>query len=140
MRGATSCHVAGQRPVQDFNPRSPCGERLYQFANNRRIRNFNPRSPCGERPIPKLCPVVSVISIHAPHAGSDHDNQHRRRQAAYFNPRSPCGERRRFLDDGRRSRDFNPRSPCGERPLVALFANVDRISIHAPHAGSDLWR
>ena len=58
---------------QDFNPRSPCGERLPtvsrgieaflfqstlslrratidRFATHDRTNDFNPRSPCGERP------------------------------------------------------------------------------------------
>ncbi len=32
---------------------------------------------------------------------------------------------------------FNPRSPCGERLQIALWLCTYRISIHAPHAGSD---
>ena len=34
---------------QDFNPRSPHGERLLRLAFLMRISNFNPRSPHGER-------------------------------------------------------------------------------------------
>ena len=35
----------------DFNPRSPCGERLLGEQPRREaLINFNPRSPCGERP------------------------------------------------------------------------------------------
>ena len=35
-------------------------------------QNFNPRSPCGERPadLPGAAKEI-FISIHAPHAGSD---------------------------------------------------------------------
>ena len=37
--------------------------------------------------------------------------------------------------------DFNPRSPCGERRLSPAQAPEDgEISIHAPHAGSDMLR
>jgi len=32
-----------------FNPRSPCGERLYNALLKRVLDGFNPRSPCGER-------------------------------------------------------------------------------------------
>ena len=32
-----------------FNPRSPCGERLYFGLSGRVLGDFNPRSPCGER-------------------------------------------------------------------------------------------
>ena len=35
--------------LEDFNPRSPCGERPYAKPSNPRAWNFNPRSPCGER-------------------------------------------------------------------------------------------
>ena len=35
--------------LSDFNPRSPCGERLGVQPSNTTIQNFNPRSPCGER-------------------------------------------------------------------------------------------
>ena len=108
-----------------------------------------------------------VISIHAPHAGSDWIVANTERGKSYFNPRSPCGERRGSRAD-RLFRDyFNPRSPCGERrasgdaihravtfqstlPMrgatsQAFFEDVcNGISIHAPHAGSDdryqLWR
>ena len=71
--GATSDHLPVDGVQQDFNPRSPCGERpasarrgscSAQFqstlpvwgATRRRFRppgrtsDFNPRSPCGERP------------------------------------------------------------------------------------------
>ena len=81
---------------------------------------------------------VWLISIHAPHAGSDRSSRSPVRPAGYFNPRSPCGERPHtragfsqafFIslnaphagsDGGVDAvcsvvRDFNPRSPCGER-------------------------
>ena len=55
----------------DFNPRSPCGERLRRTEASAHHRYFNPRSPCGERhgTVPG-CRYIR-ISIHAPHAGSD---------------------------------------------------------------------
>ena len=78
-----------------------------------------------------------LISIHAPHAGSDLKKAFKSEYARYFNPRSPCGERlgydeikaitKRFqstlpmrgattaLDLTMMQTDFNPRSPCGER-------------------------
>ena len=35
--------------------------------------------------------------------------------------------------------NFNPRSPCGERPYSEVYvAATKKISIHAPHAGSDI--
>ena len=118
LRGATRGVPGAGRPGQDFNP----------------------RSPCGERPAP--CPKVEadpVISIRAPLAGSDIRCKKILAMSNDFNPRSPCGER---LDEHKYTlRDvvisiraplagsdavlqspnqgewnFNPRSPCGERP------------------------
>ena len=81
--------------IDDFNPRSPCGERPQSTAQTRRPQtHFNPRSPCGERrwywwlrtpysSFQSTLPVrgatrsaqragwYSSISIHAPRAGSD---------------------------------------------------------------------
>ena len=78
----------------DFNPRSPCGERLTRDSHIIAPSYFNPRSPCGERPLvfalvpsslafQSTLPVwgativmatsdtVTIISIHAPRVGSD---------------------------------------------------------------------
>ena len=102
--------------------------------------DFNPRSPCGER---LRCGQIIInppeISIHAPRAGSDRSRPSGRCAACYFNPRSPCGERparrwRRQLP----SLYFNPRSPCGERRRSSSGSwPRASISIHAPRAGSD---
>ena len=71
--GATGFSTARFRLVLDFNPRSPCGERLSTLPLKYSTTDyFNPRSPCGERRcVPKLCQSVTTD----------------------FNPRSPCGER-----------------------------------------------
>ena len=64
---------ACKAPLANFNPRSPCGERLHLSRGTSVGKiDFNPRSPCGERP-PLWQPVECVC----------HN----------FNPRSPCGER-----------------------------------------------
>ena len=81
-------------------------------------QNFNPRSPCGERPeFAATFSISSPISIHAPRVGSDHRRDIGRRQRGIsihaprvgsdpHNAHTPCS--RRY---------FNPRSPCGERPI-----------------------
>ena len=57
---------------RDFNPRSPCGERLPRYVVHQLPQDFNPRSPCGERPETwNTGFIFTGISIHAPHAGSD---------------------------------------------------------------------
>ena len=35
--------------MENFNPRSPCGERLTKRVPQLSLSYFNPRSPCGER-------------------------------------------------------------------------------------------
>ena len=105
--------------IGDFNPRSPCGERLENIVAINPDINFNPRSPCGERPAPggyyssasvfqSALPLRGAtlvlghledgadISIRAPLAGSDRASAASCRAAPHFNPRSPCGERLRF--------------------------------------------
>ena len=86
------------KELDDFYPRSPCGERLYPIislliiplflstlslrratisANNhiRICKNFYPRSPCGERPVQIVIIVMhALISIHALLAESDWAN------------------------------------------------------------------
>ena len=103
----------------DFNPRSPCGERL---AYRRR---------CGsghrfQSTLPVWGATWQAVRLQLYHAD--------------FNPRSPCGERR-FLSQllHAASADFNPRSPCGERPITTLTTSpTSTISIHAPRVGSDV--
>ena len=104
------------------------------------------------------------ISIHAPRAGSDtteidiavramlfQSTPPVRGATLYlrilqlgsrdFNPRPPCGGRL-FSRHAAFAvlMDFNPRPPCGGRLCAELGINIsDRISIHAPRAGGDLW-
>ena len=89
----------------NFNPRSPCGERLRPALTlGYSAHHFNPRSPCGERRAPcRVFPAVFfTISIHAPRAGSDV----------------------KYALDGRAADDFNPRSPCGERLSYASISLI----------------
>ena len=58
--------------IIDFNPHSPCGERLQAFHIDLQQKN---------------------ISIHTPHAGSDTLQTGQRLFRQHFNPHSPCGER-----------------------------------------------
>ena len=79
-------------------------------------QDFNPRSPCGERPfLPEVPQGHREISIRAPLAGSDSRRLRPRPSRLDFNPRSPCGERRKGGVIPALPVYFNPRSPCGER-------------------------
>ena len=152
------------RVIENFYPRSPCGERLKSPIKTHRQEHFYPRSPCGERRISSI--INNVIDD--------------------FYPRSPCGERRfsyfyiikitGFLSTLSLRRattalpitptyenisihallaesdangadrlncfdNFYPRSPCGERPAeLTTLINKLFISIHALLAESDIMR
>ena len=70
-RGATQCPLM---PFNDdnFNPRSPHGERPLNLICKRCISNFNPRSPHGERQATLYIGLNDKdISTHAPRTGSD---------------------------------------------------------------------
>ena len=100
-----------------FNPRAPCGARRGVTAClPAGDKDFNPRAPCGARlNIRQIQRVELGISIHAPHAGRDLQNQREAKPHYHFNPRAPCGAR---LDRAKRARaggHFNPRAPCGAR-------------------------
>ena len=102
------------------------------------------------------------ISIHAPHARSDELTEDAIKTAygfqstllmrgatiwltdgtmtgSDFNPRSSCEERLLSDKPTQARQDFNPRSSCEERLQVAIaLALAEGISIHAPHARSDV--
>ena len=93
--GSDSSHCSHLLPLQDFNPRSPHGERrsisdgtsadrrfqstlpargatYRQLKTIYQQRDFNPRSPHGERLGGLDCfHLILGISIHAPRTGSD---------------------------------------------------------------------
>ena len=67
------CVIVSPKTVKHFNPRPPCGERPEELSQQiPGLSDFNPRPPCGERPRSFIIlSSVGLISIHAPHAGSD---------------------------------------------------------------------
>ena len=87
-------------PLQDFYPRSPCGE----------------RQPSGGTP-----GRDPGISIHALLAESDKSCGIHMNRQMYFYPRSPCGERPRRSPSPAACGHFYPRSPCGERRRMPLL-------------------
>ena len=103
------------------------------------MQDFNPRSSCEER---LLCQYLQMLVT------------------IYFNPRPSCEERRYYLHmsvfqqvfqstllmRGATSCEvcragecnFNPRSSCEERLDRQIRSLIEYISIHAPHARSDV--
>ena len=74
LRRATKAIKIRINLIDNFYPRSPCGERLLWVLRKVPILDFYPRSPCGERP-----------------SGGG-----RTGSGSYFYPRSPYGERHDF--------------------------------------------
>ena len=105
-------------PHEDFNPRSPWGERHVIGGTTQPSNPFQSTLPVGGATSTLVGQVErAFISIHAPRGGSD-----------CFPPKwSTC------------DKNFNPRSPWGERHLAVGTAGLNKkISIHAPRGGSDL--
>ena len=106
------------------------------------IDNFNPRSPWGERhSIKKTQNPARTISIHAPRGGSDDSVPFVKASRIHFNPRSPWGERQpRFYRCVGQSL-FQSTLPVGGATMTYSFATAAfGISIHAPRGGSDRLR
>ena len=120
------------------------------------------RGATSEAAFSKWMPVS--ISIHAPLAGRDREDDQPHDRENNFNPRAPCGARppkdvgavdedeisihaplagRDFPAQGHPSVSvyFNPRAPCGARPGIPDGGGKGTgISIHAPLAGRDRFR
>ena len=115
--GATGVTWRRPRAHCDFNPRSPCGERLSGWA--RKSRRIG-------------------ISIHAPRVGSDFAFVSIFKSFRNFNPRSPCGERPSKEGMPAVSGTFQSTLPVWGATLRGGFLLVaEVISIHAPRVGSD---
>ena len=124
---------------EDFNPRSPCGERRLFLTGESGNGRFQSTLPVwGATSMYPDVPAVFVFQSTLPVWGATAPKSGNASRAINFNPRSPCGERRGRIAHRRRGQsisihaprvgsdsefyelgvncgDFNPRSPCGER-------------------------
>ena len=134
--------LASRHRRSHFNPRAPCGARLPKFQHRNRSYNFNPRAPCGARQQSILFIDNDFkISIHAPRAGRDRNRREYRDSATDFNPRAPCGARRASFCYPPVDKLFQSTRPVrGATRLISARTGGERISIHAPRAGRDLFR
>ena len=122
LRRATLRRLAAQAPEHpDFNPRSPCGERLEIRETDTPEQIFQStlslrRATSGDQRVLG----IQGISIHALLAESDSSSSMRLVPSSLF--QSTLSLRRATGADalyrGGNS-NFNPRSPCGERPQAA---------------------
>ena len=86
------------------------------------IQDFNPRSPWGERHLGNgLHAWGYSISIHALREESDKTVLIVEHISLNFNPRSPWGERPEHWNICISWTYFNPRSPWGERPAFVVM-------------------
>ena len=93
--GSDEIHVRLETEYGYFNPCSPCGERRYFCGKPVTDHEFQSMLPVrGATRVPSAFVRDSVISIHAPRAGSDCSDNPHSPCALHFNPCSPCGERR----------------------------------------------
>ena len=140
VRGATAfcVDIRGAQKISIHAPRA--GSDITRPQTIDATGNFNPRSPCGER-LTKYFDwfIVTLISIHAPRAGSDDIRHIRAPKKHNFNPRSPCGERRSTGLINRLSKIFQSTLPVRGATATPCKGGVFApISIHAPRAGSDI--
>ena len=162
MRGATGvypvkCHTC------DFNPRTPRGVRRGAYTHTVWFSPyFNPRAPCGARLValhkgggkPGIsihalregCDLRSAlglfgsegISIHAPHAGRDADDDGGKRRVLISIHAPHAGRDSDTSRSARSSCKFqSPRPMRGATQLASNTLPAIGISIHAPHAGRD---
>ena len=147
---------------QNFNPRSPHGERRQQPARASQqpaISTHAPRTGSDLSPgtggpheaISTHAPRTGsdllfralrrahiVISTHAPRTGSDKDRRTRAALRINFNPRSPHGERPHKPGGGAATTRFQPTLPArGATCTAPGHPRGGDISTHAPRTGSD---
>ena len=117
IRGAIGFVERLSRAPEDFNSRSPYGERS-ALASARLMP-----------PVFQLTlPIRGAMSLPLTLYFCDF----------YFNSRSPYGERLVIFDASGNPADFNSRSPYGERSCpIHQDYRILPISTHAPHTGSD---
>ena len=141
MRGATDIVdlSADLKEISIHAPHAGCdGSRPRSCTGSRQFQSTHPMRGAtllGFGHLPK-----NSISIHAPHAGCDAGNTPRYVVANYFNPRTPCGVRHPPSPSDTVTLSFQSTHPMrGATRNAAKLYRDKQISIHAPHAGCDLY-
>ena len=124
-----------------FQPTLPVrGATPERYPARSRPCNFNPRSPCGERLLPLVGDIVDeLISTHAPRAGSDITTTSQSCLKTSFQPTLPVrGATGSDAGPSTASDSFQPTLPVRGATAHVVVDHVDVvISTHAPRAGSD---
>ena len=125
---------------ENFNPRAPCGARLFTcfwviitivFQSSRPLRGATHQFESGQQ--------LHKISILAPLAGRDAPASGNRNPTRNFNPRAPCGARRTVLLLISHGLTISILAPLAGRDADGRRRDVvgGGISILAPLAGRD---
>ena len=140
MRGAT-LPAAADYPCFPISIHAPhAGSDLDDDEDGQQSQDFNPRSPCGERLFRHTHISLLAISIHAPHAGSDFVRQSCRFLVNDFNPRSPCGERRAGRSALPAGQEFQSTLPMrGATARCGGIRNRRRFQSTLPMRGATCW-
>ena len=142
-RGATRRGENASESTDDFNPRSPHGERQALPPMLREALEISIHAPRtgSDRAAAPTEKQRALISIHAPRTGSDSAPRGSSCSAWVFQSTLPARGATRRSRRWMAAAHFNPRSPHGERPTATVVdADTAAISIHAPRTGSDLAR
>ena len=111
---------AGCSSLESFNPRAPCGARLFPCYCGAATNRFQSTRPVRGATATLSSSIASArVSIHAPRAGRDALRSPVYSGRSRFNPRAPCGARPRRHSMMLRPSCFNPRAPCGARLMTA---------------------
>ncbi len=148
-----------------FNPHSPCGERPYRSEDTGELVRISIHTPHAgsDGDTGCLCVIVYEFQSTLPMRGATGRWIHGNKDKQNFNPHSPCGERQMitvlkkygYLFQSTlpmRGATYNCRMPLCFRKFQSTLpmrgATLARIlksqplliSIHTPHAGSDLTK
>ena len=94
LAGCDNWSAPEEAAILDFNPRTPCGVRLFTCLWHWTNRKFQSTHPLrGATYHLRYLRIVLHISIHAPLAGCDNHSVENRKRIKDFNPRTPCGVR-----------------------------------------------
>jgi len=123
-----------------FQSTLPVGGATRPFLRHRRIKNnFNPRSPWGERrPYRVFAVLKEIFQSTLPVGGATRAGKNHPLPQVNFNPRSPWGERLTKCCATATCHRFQSTLPVGGATSKRLVPAANgRISIHAPRGGSD---
>jgi len=147
--------------LRNFNPLSPCGERLFlwglsilgaRFQSTLPVRgetyslgccpaniDFNPLSPCGERRDFILSfQIYEQFQSTLPVRGETQNIKRAKTKARFQSTLPVRGETGKDILRMAIKLNFNPLSPCGERLTPGNRCGAQPIiSIHSPRAGRD---